>query len=199
MLKQVELLNPVVQCSVKTEKAIVETLDALKDKVAGIMYAYVDWRGFRLFSNRLKILLKERCNVKEIIEWESLAAHQGGAADVQAEQKTKEELFGKMARTVDFIIIGAAFCGSCTYYTAETAAELTRRHIPTLAITNTGFESLFRAVARSEGFEDLNVLVLPGDINILHADEINKITEERLPEIESRILGKIKAEVKRNG
>ena len=65
-----------------------------------------------------------------------------------------------------------------------------------LAVTNTNFESLYRVVTRAEGVDELNTLVLPGDIDTLPVEEINKIAEERLPEIEDRLLRPFKMGVK---
>ena len=61
-----------------------------------------------------------------------------------------------------------------------------------MAIGNTDFETLTRAICQAKGynFNDLSWLILPGDINTFPEEEINKIAEERIDEIKDHLLGK---------
>ena len=61
-----------------------------------------------------------------------------------------------------------------------------------MAIGTTDFETLTRAICQAKGynFDDLSWLILPGDINILSEEEINKITEERIDEVKDHLQGK---------
>lgn len=108
-MSKVELLNPVALTAVEVTKTEVHKQETLQGKTVGIMYAYVDWRGFKLFAARLKELLREKVGVKDVIEVKSIAASQGGAGDVLTEKETKQKVFSDLATRIDFLIVGAAF------------------------------------------------------------------------------------------
>jgi len=61
-----------------------------------------------------------------------------------------------------------------------------------VAIGTTDFETLTRAICQAKGynFNDLSWMILPGDINILPEEDINKIVEDNLEEIKDHLLGK---------
>lgn len=59
-----------------------------------------------------------------------------------------------------------------------------------MGVTNTNFESLVKVICQSEGYDEVNILVLPSHIDSMSVEEINKLTEDTLPEIEVRLLGK---------
>lgn len=193
-MKEIELLNPIALAAKETGKLTVKTLDTLEGKTVGILWSFLPWRGFELFSEKLRELLVERYQVKSVIDFKSVTASSyGGAKTLEEQQKSTEMMIGDLEKKTDCALIGAAFCGSCTYACVEAVVEVAKRGIPVVALTNKEFESLARVVCQAKGykFDDLSWLVLPADINTLPEQEINSIVEERLEEIQEHLKGKM--------
>ncbi|MFW6105052.1 MAG: UGSC family (seleno)protein [Chloroflexota bacterium] len=192
-MKEIELLNPVALAAKETGKLTVKTYDTLEGKNVAIVWSFLPWRGFELFSKKLRELLVERYQVKEVLDFNAVTAtSHGGAQTHEEHQKSTERVIDDLEKKTDCALIGAAFCGSCTYACVEAVMETTKRGVPIVALTNKEFESLARVVCQAKGykFDDLSWLVLPADINTLPEQEINSIVEERLEEIQEHLKGK---------
>jgi len=113
------------------------------------------------------------------------------------DEETTKRVFDEVAESIDFAIVGAAFCGSCTTYCAKALVELTKRHIPAVGVTNSHFESLAKAVSRAEGLANVNWLVLPSNVNTLSGEEFDTLSQEKLQDIQTYLHGKASSAEKR--
>lgn len=182
-----KLLNPIALLSGEAKRLPVRQLDKLEGKRVGIIHGIVPYRGFEVLAEKLTAILPKKYGAKEVVNIPPAGAVVGGPQDVADHC----EVYDKMAHSIDCAIVGAAFCGSCGFAATEAAVAMAERGIPAILLTKADFESLVKATSKAKGVE-VNLLVLPAEINSLSDEEYDKLIEETWEEIEAGLLGRLK-------
>ena len=103
-----------------------------------------------------------------------------------AGESITEELL-EAARGSAFAITAFADCGSCTSWTVRDADQLSQRGVPTAVIVTTPFVGLATTIADSLGLPAEALVEVPHPVNILTADELERLADEVLPRL-ARLL-----------
>ena len=154
----------------------VQELTGLKGKRLAIV-TQGEWRSWLFFRDRLEAHLSGPGQDIDHRRW-------------QDERPYKPERYDEIAQSADAAVIGLGNCGSCTATVAMAAAELASRGLPTLVVVTAGFETLAAQTLKFKGQGDVPLLVLPAAYEVMTEDELVRIADERVPEVE---LGLVRA------
>ena len=104
LAKEVQLLNPVALIQGETVRMGLRQNESLKGTTVGIVHSFVPYRGFEVLVEKLTARLKAEYGVN-IINYPSPGTHSRGPQDAAIH----DQVYDKMAREVDSVIVGTAF------------------------------------------------------------------------------------------
>lgn len=180
----VEVLEPTAEVTPPV-LAVAKPLDTLVGKTIAYHHARGPYLGVFDFAIRLGELLIGRHGVAESVRLKSVVDNgASGWSDPKLPQVIKR-IYDEYAQQVDCVIVGAAFCGGSTYWSTHAAAELQDRGVPTVSLTCPAFRSLVEFTARTRGYLDLPMLILPDDFETKNEEEMHELAESRVEEVVS--------------